>query len=118
LGAYAEQCVVSEHFLVHLPAAIDFETAAASMQKRGLTAQFLLRRIFRVGPGHTVLIHAAAGGNTTFPTSLNFLKPMGCFASFGVSSGAIESFNIMMLAENGSWAFLRKVGADNRHSKN
>lgn len=41
-------------------------------------------------------------GKATFPASLDCLKPMGCFVSFGVSSGPIESFNIMMLAEKGS----------------
>jgi len=61
LGAYAEQSIVSEHFLIHLPDAISYETAAASMLK-GLTAQFLLHRTFRVEAGQTVLVHAAAGG--------------------------------------------------------
>lgn len=61
LGAYAEERIVPEHFLVHLPDAIDFETGAAMMLK-GLTAQYLLRRTFRVEAGHTILIHAAAGG--------------------------------------------------------
>jgi NADPH2:quinone reductase len=28
LGAYAEECIVPTHFLVHLPDAIDIETAA------------------------------------------------------------------------------------------
>lgn len=61
LGAYAEQTVVPEHFLVHLPDAINFDTAAASMLK-GLTAQFLLRHTFRVQPGQTILYHGATGG--------------------------------------------------------
>ncbi len=47
LGAYAEESIVPAHFLVHLPGAIDFETGAAMMLK-GLTAQSLLRRAFRV----------------------------------------------------------------------
>jgi NADPH2:quinone reductase len=46
---------------VHLPSEIDFETGAAMMLK-GLTAQYLLRRTFRVERGHVVLVHAAAGG--------------------------------------------------------
>ncbi len=50
LGAYAEECIVPAHFLVHLPDAIDFETAAAMMLK-GLTAQYLLRRTFHVEAG-------------------------------------------------------------------
>jgi NADPH:quinone reductase len=61
LGAYAEERIVPTHFLVHLPNAIDFETGAAMMLK-GLTAQYLLRRTFRVEAGHTILVHAAAGG--------------------------------------------------------
>jgi NADPH2:quinone reductase len=61
LGAYAEERIVPAHFLVHLPGAIDFETGAAMMLK-GLTAQYLLRRTFRVEAGHTILVHAAAGG--------------------------------------------------------
>lgn len=61
LGAYAEESIVPAHYLVQLPDAIDFETGAAMMLK-GLTAQSLLRRAFRVEAGHTILIHAAAGG--------------------------------------------------------
>jgi NADPH:quinone reductase len=61
LGAYAEETLVPAHYLVHLPNAIDFETGAAMLLK-GLTAQYLLRRTFRVEAGHTILIHAAAGG--------------------------------------------------------
>lgn len=61
LGAYAEECVVPVNFLMHLPDAIDYETAAAVMLK-GLTAQYLLRRTFRVEAGQTILVQAAAGG--------------------------------------------------------
>ncbi|WP_077963906.1 quinone oxidoreductase family protein [Ensifer adhaerens] len=61
LGAYADEHNVPAHFLVHLPDGIDFETGAAMMLK-GLTAQYLLRRTFRVEAGHTILVHAAAGG--------------------------------------------------------
>ena len=44
-----------------LPDAIAFDEAASAMLQ-GLTAQYLLRRTFRVEPGQTILIHAAAGG--------------------------------------------------------
>ena len=48
--------------LIHLPAPIPAETAAA-MTMRGLTAAYLLRRIAPgLGAGDTVLLHAAAGG--------------------------------------------------------
>jgi len=60
-GAYAERNVVPAERLVRLPAAIGDEQAAAMMLK-GLTAQYLLRRTYRVKPGDTILFHAAAGG--------------------------------------------------------
>jgi NADPH2:quinone reductase len=61
IGAYAEERLVPASVLVNLPGAIDFETAAAIMLK-GLTAQYLLRRTFKVEAGQTILFHAAAGG--------------------------------------------------------
>lgn len=167
LGAYADERNVPEHFLVHLPHAIDFETGAAMMLK-GLTAQYLLRRTFRVTAHHTVLIHAAAGGvglllsqwakhlgatvigtvgspgkaalaqangcdhvidyrrenfaqrvkeitkgegchvvydgvgQATFPASLDCLRPLGTFVSYGSASGPIPPFDIMLLMQKGS----------------
>jgi NADPH2:quinone reductase len=47
--------------LLVLPEKISFETAAAMMLK-GMTAQYLLRQTYKVQPGDTVLLHAAAGG--------------------------------------------------------
>ena len=61
LGAYAEVRNIPAHRVVKLPDAISFEQGAA-MMLQGLTAQYLLRRTYRVEPGDTVLIHAAAGG--------------------------------------------------------
>ena len=167
LGAYAEECIVPMHYLVPLPESIDFETAAAMMLK-GLTAQYLVRRTFRVGPGHTILMHAAAGGvgqiltqwakhlgatvigtvgspakvevarqngcdhvieymredvasrvkqitkgkgcdvvydavgQATFPASLDCLRPLGLFVSFGAASGSIAPVDLKLFAEKGS----------------
>lgn len=61
VGAYSEVRTLPAEKLVSLPRAIDFKTAAA-MMLRGLTAQYLLRRTYRVKPGDTILFHAAAGG--------------------------------------------------------
>lgn len=61
LGAYAESRVISAERLVPLPDAID-ERQAAAMMLKGMTAQYLLRRTYRVEAGDTVLVHAAAGG--------------------------------------------------------
>jgi len=60
-GAYADVRNIPADRLVKLPDAIDFKTAAA-MMLQGMTAQYLLRRTFRVQANDTILIHAAAGG--------------------------------------------------------
>jgi NADPH2:quinone reductase len=61
VGAYAEVLLRPAARLVKIPAGIDDRTAAAMMLK-GLTAQYLLRRTYRVKKGDTILMHAAAGG--------------------------------------------------------
>lgn len=61
LGSYAEERVIVADRLVKLPDGID-DTTAAAMMLKGMTAQYLLRRTFRVEAGNTILIHAAAGG--------------------------------------------------------
>ena len=61
LGAYSEIRVMPADRLLVLPKEIADKTAAAMMLK-GLTAQYLLRRTYRVKAGDTILFHAAAGG--------------------------------------------------------
>lgn len=61
VGAYAEERLMPASRVVPLPDAIDDRTAAAMMLK-GLTAQYLLRRTYRVQAGDAILVHAAAGG--------------------------------------------------------
>jgi NADPH2:quinone reductase len=61
LGAYCTMRTMPVDSLIALPDAISFETAAA-MTMRGLTAAYLLRRIWPLEVGDTVLLHAAAGG--------------------------------------------------------
>lgn len=166
-GSYAQERIVDQKFLVALPKRISYETAAAMMLK-GLTAQYLLRRTFRVKKGHTILVHAAAGGvglilcqwakalgahvigtvgseekakfakqagadhtilyrtenfvervrditkgalcdvvydgigKATFPDSLDCLRPLGMFVSFGSASGPIDKFDIGLLNQKGS----------------
>ena len=41
-------------------------------------------------------------GKATFPASLDCLRPLGMFASYGAASGAIEAFDINLLARKGS----------------
>jgi NADPH2:quinone reductase len=61
LGAYAEERLIPADRVVRIPDSVSDETAAAVMLK-GMTAQYLLRQIFKVGPKTTLLFHAAAGG--------------------------------------------------------
>ena len=61
LGAYSEEKVVAAKGLAKLPEGMDSRTAAAAMVQ-GITAHYLTRSTFPLGPGHKVLIHAAAGG--------------------------------------------------------
>ena len=61
LGSYAEYAAVPAWRLVRLPDAIGFETAAAVMLQ-GMTAHYLTHSCFPLRPGHTALVHAAAGG--------------------------------------------------------
>ena len=167
LGAYTEERVVPADRLVKIPDDVSDEQAAAMMLK-GMTAEYLLRRTFKVKRGDTVLYHAAAGGvglilgqwakhlgatvigtagsaekialakgngfdhvinyrdkdfvaevkaitdgklcdvvydsvgKDTFPGSLDCLKPLGMFVSFGQSSGPIPPFNMALLSQKGS----------------
>jgi NADPH2:quinone reductase len=61
IGAYAEMNTIAAARAVKLPEAISSRTAAAIMLK-GLTAEFLARRIWPLHRGDSVLVHAAAGG--------------------------------------------------------
>ncbi|MES2623762.1 MAG: quinone oxidoreductase [Pseudomonadota bacterium] len=61
MGCYAEIVNVAAEKLVKVPANISSEVAAAMLLK-GMTAQYLLRQVYRVGKGDTILVHAAAGG--------------------------------------------------------
>jgi NADPH2:quinone reductase len=167
IGAYAEERLVAADRVVRIPDGVSDETAAAIMLK-GMTAQYLLRRTYEVGPDTTLLFHAAAGGvgmiacqwaaslgatvigtvgsagkaliarshgctyvinyreedvvakvqeytkgagvdvvydsvgKDTFPTSLDCLKPLGMWVSFGQSSGPVPEFRINLLAQKGS----------------
>jgi NADPH2:quinone reductase len=60
-GAYADYSVVSAERAVAIPAGVDTRTAAAALLK-GMTVEFLIRRLHEVKAGETILVHAAAGG--------------------------------------------------------
>jgi NADPH:quinone reductase len=60
-GSYAEYQAVPAWQVVKIPAAVDFETAAAAMLQ-GMTAHYLTHSTYPLKPGDSCLVHAAAGG--------------------------------------------------------
>ena len=60
-GAYAEANAVAAERAVKVPAGVDARLAAAALLK-GMTVEFLIRRLHQVEAGETILVHAAAGG--------------------------------------------------------
>ena len=61
LGSYAEQVVRHPDSLVRVPDAVT-DLQAAQLMLQGLTAHYLITSVFDIKPGHTALVHAAAGG--------------------------------------------------------
>jgi NADPH:quinone reductase len=61
IGAYADRRNVAAAKLVKIPAAVSDEDAAAIFFK-AMTAQYLVKKTYRVKAGDIVLVHAAAGG--------------------------------------------------------
>lgn len=61
LGAYASGRLVPAGKLVPLPESISFHDAAAVLFK-GITAQYLLKTTYPVGPGTVMVLYGVAGG--------------------------------------------------------
>ena len=61
IGSYSEARLMPAERVVKVPDNVT-DQQAASMMLKGMTAQYLLRRTFKVSPGDTILFHAAAGG--------------------------------------------------------
>ena len=95
IGSYAQANNVAAEKLVRLPDGISDEVAAAILLK-GMTTQYLIRRIHPVKAGETIVFHAAAGGvgqiacqwakhlgatvigSTTSPEKVELAKANGC----------------------------------------
>ncbi len=60
-GSYASVRCVDAKTVVRLPATVE-DTVAAACLLKGITADYLLRDLGRVGRGTRILVHAAAGG--------------------------------------------------------
>jgi len=60
-GSYAEYTVIKASQLIPLPKEVSFEEGAA-FPLQGMTAHYLLHEYYRIKPGDSILVHAAAGG--------------------------------------------------------
>ncbi|OBB41824.1 quinone oxidoreductase [Mycobacterium sp. 852002-51961_SCH5331710] len=60
-GAYAEYSVAPADFVAYVPDGVSPEAAAASLLK-GMTAHYLIKSLYPVQQGDSVLVHAGAGG--------------------------------------------------------
>jgi NADPH2:quinone reductase len=83
--SYAELSVVSAERAVAVPDGIDLKTAAAALLK-GMTVEFLIRRLHKVAAGETVLWHAGAGG--VGQIAIQWLKALGAVVITTVGSEA------------------------------
>ena len=61
IGSYASGRLYPAQRLVKIPDELSFEAAAAVMFK-GITAQYLIKATYPVGPGTTMLLYGVAGG--------------------------------------------------------
>jgi NADPH2:quinone reductase len=60
-GAYAEFSTAPAQFVAHVPSAVGLDVAASALLK-GMTAHYLIKSVYPVQSGDTVLVHAGAGG--------------------------------------------------------
>jgi NADPH2:quinone reductase len=61
VGAYAEYCITRADVVASVPDTVTSDVAAAAILK-GMTAHLLIKSVYSVQPGDTVLLHAGAGG--------------------------------------------------------
>ena len=60
-GSYATHALAPADRLVPVPDGLELQDAAAALLQ-GMTAHYLVHSTYRLGPDHSCLIHAAAGG--------------------------------------------------------
>lgn len=87
LGSYAEQALVPAWKLISIPAEVDDPTAAAAMVQ-GLTAHYLTHSTFPLSPGHSALVHAAAGGVGLLLVQMAKLRGARVFATVSTAAKA------------------------------
>ena len=81
-GSCAELARVPAAQLVKIPDSVSFEQAAAAMLQ-GMTAHYLTHSTFPLQPGHTALVHAAAGGAGALTVQMAKLRGATVFGTAG-----------------------------------
>ncbi|OAE01434.1 quinone oxidoreductase [Arthrobacter sp. OY3WO11] len=87
INCYADYALVDEAAALPVPRGLDDLTAAA-LPLQGITTHYLMNSTFKVEPGHTVLLHAGAGGVGLLLIQL--LKARGAEVITTVSTDAKE----------------------------
>lgn len=87
-GTYAEYAAAKEAKLVHKPAGVTFEQAAASAIS-GMTALQALTTVGRLEPGQHVLVIGASGGVGSFAVQL--AKALGASVTGVASTGKLDA---------------------------
>ena len=85
LGAYAQARIMPAERVVKLPEAIS-DHQAAGMMLKGMTAEYLIRRLYPVTAAETVLFHAISGG--VGQIACQWLKALGATVIGTVGSDA------------------------------
>jgi NADPH2:quinone reductase len=86
-GSYAEFAAVPATALVRIPDDLDFKQAAAAMLQ-GMTAHYLTHSTFPLQPGHTALVHAAAGGTGRLIVQMAKIRGARVIATVGSAEKA------------------------------
>jgi NADPH:quinone reductase len=86
-GSYAEHAAVPARMLVRLPPSIGFDQAAAVMLQ-GMTAHYLTHSTFPLKPGHTALVHAAAGGTGRLLVQIAVMRGARVIGTVGTAAKA------------------------------
>ena len=98
----------AEYAAGHIPGAIRFDQDKIADHSTSLphtipSPDYFAAEVGRLGISENDRIVVYDGiGKTTFPASLDCLRPLGYFVSFGSASGQIEAFNINILQTKGS----------------
>lgn len=81
-GSYAQYAAVPAWKLVKVPDSVPL-TVATTLMLQGNTAHYLSHSAFALGPGHTCLVHAGAGGVGQLLIQLAKLRGAGVIATAG-----------------------------------